>query len=142
MICFLAFKHLRIQPHPYHGPPTAAAFLIPPAQLPSIFVSLAFQPLRFPAGFNPHAYTPLAASGQNPRHGTHPLRDVPGLPIPIARWDLASVPHAGLAPTLTLCVALICLLRTGQQLCGIYIRLIRHDGFPQPDCGLKQGGKL
>ena len=63
---------MRIQPHPDRGPPTAAVFLIPPAQLPSVCVSLAFQPLRLSDRLcKPPSYTPLAASGQNPRHGTH-----------------------------------------------------------------------
>lgn len=36
-------------------------------------------------------------------------------------------PHAGLAPTFTQCVALVCLLRTGQQLCGIYATTVSRS---------------
>ena len=69
---FYVSAHPRIQPHPYHGPPTTAVFLIPPAQLPSVCVSLAFQPLRLSGRLcKPPSYTPLTASGQNPRYGTH-----------------------------------------------------------------------
>ena len=56
---------MRIQPHPDRGPPTTAAKL---RALDTVTNVLApSHKSRFRAAI----YTPLAASGQNPRHGTH-----------------------------------------------------------------------
>ena len=77
------------------GPHTTAAFLIPPARLPSVFVSLAFQPSRSSGRLASRTLVPRWRQASKPPAWYASLRGVPGSPC----W--ASVPHAGLAPAHT-----------------------------------------
>ena len=156
---------MRIQPHPDRGPPTAAVFLIPPAQLPSVCVSLAFQPLRLSGRLcKPPLIPRWRRAARIPGMG-HIVERCAGVASSYARWTSAlagapfsrenagfgdrsftlnyapiSKPHAGLAPAPLRDSGAHPPTDRRRWLCDIVSGLQGHDAYAERAAGCVAGG--
>lgn len=144
---------MRIQPHPDRGPPTTAVL----RALDTVTNVLA---PSHKSRFRAASYTPLAASGQNPRYGTHHGEVCRGclvlcaLGFGLGRSALFErecrfwrpgfylklrpymKPHAGLAPTHTYQVTPICHMAVAMRHVIPAFGYRRRE-FPQPEWQLE-----